>query len=243
VTEETVPAIHYAPERLNAIVSHITEYLAAKNAVRDLTLNRSRSLIRFCANSIRATHRHEYAEARALLDEATAAARTMKDDASAFPDVYYAGYLQDALKELAEAAVVLALVTGQDLPGPDELGIEYAAYLNGLGEAMGEMRRYALDSMRREDDSSAEVLLEIMDDVYSHLVAIDFPDTLTGGLRRTTDMVRGVTERTRGDLSISIRQERLLAALQSVESRLAPDGQAASAPDEVGRSAVTPEDR
>ena len=220
MTADGTQGIHFDPGRLNGIIAGITAYLTAKNKVRDLTLNRSRELIRCCANSIRATHRHEHAEALALLNEAKAAALTAKEDAAAFPDVYYAGYLQDALKELAEAATVLALVTGEPLPGPDDLGIEYAAYLNGLGEAMGEMRRYALDSMRRDDGAAAEGLLEVMDDVYSHLVAIDFPDSLTSGLRRTTDMVRGVTERTRGDLTTSYRQERLRAALQALEAQL-----------------------
>ncbi|NLD74693.1 MAG: haloacid dehalogenase [Chloroflexi bacterium] len=202
------------------IIDRVTEYLTAKNEVRDLTLSRSRSLIRFCANSIRAAHRHEYDEARALLAEAQEAARTVQADASAYPDIYHAGYLQDALKELAEASIVLAIVTGQPIPDPDELGIEYAAYLNGLAEAMGEMRRYALDSMRRDDIAAAEALLEVMDDVYSHLVTIDFPDALTGGLRRTTDMVRGVTERTRGDLTTAYREERLQEALQALEAKL-----------------------
>ena len=216
---ETNRVAHDA-QRLAAIVDRITEHLTTKNQVRDLTLSRSRALIRYCANSIRAAHRHEYDEARALLAEAREAAATMKADAAAYPDVYYAGYLQDALKELAEAAIVLAIVTGQEVPDPDELGIEYAAYLNGLGEAMGEMRRYVLDSMRRDDLASAEGLLDVMDDVYSHLVTIDFPDSLTGGLRRTTDMVRGVTERTRGDLTTTYRQERLQEALQALEAKL-----------------------
>jgi translin len=206
--------------RIAGIIDRVTEYLTAKNEVRDLTLSRSRSLIRFCANSIRAAHRHEYDEARALLAEAQEAARTVQADASAYPDIYHAGYLQDALKELAEASIVLAIVTGQPIPDPDELGIEYAAYLNGLAEAMGEMRRYALDSMRRDDIAAAEALLEVMDDVYSHLVTIDFPDALTGGLRRTTDMVRGVTERTRGDLTTAYREERLQEALQALEAKL-----------------------
>ena len=149
--------------RIAGIIDRVTEYLTAKNEVRDLTLSRSRSLIRFCANSIRAAHRHEYDEARALLAEAQEAARTVQADASAYPDIYHAGYLQDALKELAEASIVLAIVTGQPIPDPDELGIEYAAYLNGLAEAMGEMRRYALDSMRRDDIAAAEALLELID--------------------------------------------------------------------------------
>ena len=217
---------------LESVIGRIHDELTRKNEVRDLTLSRSRALIRFCANSIRATHRHEYDVARQLLDEARAAAKIMCDDVIApdtgrsYADVYYAGYLQDAMKELAEAAITLALVTGEQIPDPDDAaafggaGIEYAAYLNGMAEAMGEMRRFALDSIRRGDTSEAERLLEIMDEVYSQLVTIDFPDSLTRGLRRTTDMVRGVTERTRGDLTTAVRQEKLQAALQAFEERL-----------------------
>lgn len=205
---------------LDSIVERIRDRLAEKNEVRDLTLNRSRSLIRYCANSIRATHRHEYAAARDLLDRAQEAAETMCQDASAYADIYHAGYVQDALKELAEATITLALVTGEPLPDPDAMDIPYAPYLNGLGEAMGEMRRFALDSIRRGDTEEAEALLEMMDEVYGQLVTIDFPDALTRGLRRTTDMVRGVTERTRGDLTTAVRQENLQEALQRLEKKL-----------------------
>jgi translin len=208
-------------EQLDTIIERIQGELGRKNAIRDLTLGRSRELIRYCANSIRATHRHEYDRAEELLQEARAAAQTMCDDARPYADVYYAGYLQDAMKELAEAGITLALVSRRPLPDPDDWGVEYPAYLNGLGEAVGEMRRFALDSIRRGDTDEAERLLEIMDDVYSHLVTIDFPDAMTGGLRRTTDMVRGVTERTRGDLTTAVRQEKLQAALQEMEERMA----------------------
>lgn len=194
--------------------------LTRKNEVRDLTLARSRTLIRHCANSIRATHRREYELARQLLDEAKAAGETMCAEARIYWDIYHAGYVQDALKELAEAAITLALVTLEPLPDPDALGIEYAAYLNGLGEAIGEMRRFALDSMRRGDLDEAERILEVMDEAYSYLVTVDFPDALTRGLRRTTDMVRGVTERTRGDLTTAVRQEQLRSALRAFEERL-----------------------
>lgn len=193
--------------------------LTRRNEVRDLTLNRSRMLIRFCANSIRATHRHEFDLARRLWSEAKEAAEVMQNDARPFADIYYAGYLQDALKELAEAAITLALVSGEPLPDPDDLGIEYPAYLNGLAEAAGELRRYALDSLRRGSTDEAERLLGLMDDIYSELVTVDFPDALTGGLRRTTDMVRGVTERLRSDLTTIMRQEQLQAALQAFEQR------------------------
>ena len=206
-------------EDLERIIERIRADLTRKNALRDTTLARSRELIRFCANSIRATHRHEYEEAGALLEQAQTAARVMCDDARPYADIYYSGYTQDALKELAEASITLALVSGRALPDPDLLRIDYPAYLNGLGEAMGEMRRFALDSMRREDTVEAERVMAIMDDVYTFLVTIDFPDALTGNLRRTTDMVRGVTEKTRGDLTTVIRQEQLQQALQAFEAR------------------------
>ena len=206
--------------RLESIVERIDTYLTEKTGVRDLTLSRSRTLIRYCANSIRATHRHEYDDARALLEQAKEAARVMKEDASQFADVEHAGYLHDAVKELAEAAITLALVTEKPLPGPEYLNVDYVSYLNGLGEAMGEMRRFSLDAIRRGDIATAERLLACMDEVYSHLVTIDYPDSLTRGLRRTTDMVRGVTERTRGDLTTAVRQEQLQQALRRVEGRL-----------------------
>jgi len=205
---------------LEALIEHMRTDLARKSKVRDLTLSRARTMIRFCADSIRATHRREYELARQLLGQASAAAAEMCDDARAYLDVYYAGYSQDAMKELAEAAITLALVTGEPLPDPDVLRIEYPAYLNGLAEAMGELRRSALDCMRRGEIDEAERLLGIMDQVYSYLTTIDFPDSLTRGLRRTTDMVRGVTERTRGDLTTAVRQEKLQAALRAFEARL-----------------------
>ena len=205
---------------LDAVIDAARDDLTAKNAVRDLTLARSRSLIRFCANSIRATHRHEYEDAQGLFEEAKAASRVMCDEACVYPDVYYAGYLQDGMKELVEAAVTLALVTSDSVPTPEDLEVDSATYLNGLAEAIGEMRRFALDSLRREDIAEAERLLQIMDDVYSQLVTIDFPDSLTRGLRRNTDRVRGVTERTRGDLTLTVRQEQLRAELRAFQTRL-----------------------
>ena len=210
-------------DRLEAIVSGIVDDLTTKNRIRDATLQRSRELIRYCANSIRATHRREYGLAGELLAQAKGAAARMREDAAAYGDVYHAGYTQDALKELAEAAVTLAVVTGQPLPTPEEVEVEHAAYLNGLGEAAGELRRFALDSIRRGEIEGAEALLAVMDEIYSQLVTVDFPDALTGGLRRTTDMVRGVTERTRGDLTTAARQEKLQEALRQFERRLEAD--------------------
>jgi translin len=205
---------------LETIVQSIREDWTEKNHVRDLTLQRSRMLIRLCANSIRATHRQDYTEARSLLGEAQQEAALIMADAAPFADIADSGYLLDALKELAEAALTLAFVTGEDLPTPENLSVPGASYLNGLGEAAGELRRFALDAMRRDDLTQAEQMLAAMDDIYSHLVTMDFPDTLTRGLRRTTDMVRGVTERTRGDLTTAVRENMLQRALIEFEGRL-----------------------
>jgi len=207
-------------ENLGEIITKIQEDWETRNAVRDLTLVRSRALIRCCANSIRATHRREYKAARELLTQAKAMADEMLSEAEPFGDIYQAGYTQDALKEMAEAAITLALITGEPCPDPDELGIGYAAYANGLGEAASELRRFALDSLRQGDLAEAERMLEMMDEVYGYLVTLDFPDNLTRGLRRTTDMVRAVLERTRGDVTVAARQDRLEAALKNLDARL-----------------------
>ena len=201
------------------IVDGIRAEFSQKNQVRDATLNRSRELIRLCSLSIRATHRHEWEEANALLASAREAAAVMVGDLTAYADLNDAGYTQDALKELVEAHILYAFVRGQDLPGPLELGVPPAAYLNGLAEAASELRRFVLDLIRLGRTTEGEPYLALMDEVYSHLIAIDFPDALTGGLRRTTDMLRGVLERTRGDLTVAVRQEELQAALAAFEAK------------------------
>jgi translin len=202
-------------EKLQTIVDSICDKFEAKNGVRDETLRRSRQLIRYSANAIRATHRDDFSDAASLLETARSSAAEMIADTQQYPDLFYAGYTQDALKELAEAHITFALVTGAGLPTPDTLNVEPAAYINGLAEAAGELRRYVLDRLRRGDVATGERLLAVMDDIYSLLITVDFPDAVTGGLRRNTDMVRGVLERTRGDLTMAVRQEEMKAAMRT----------------------------
>lgn len=191
---------------LDGIIARIVENFAEKNAARERALAASRTLIRMSANSIRAVHRGEFEAAAATLDEA----RAIRDDAVAalqnHLDIYYAGFLHDAQKEYAEARTTLALLSGHVIPTPEELGVEYAAYLNGIAEAVGEMRRMVLDRLRRGQFDGCEQILQSMDDIYAVLVTIDFPDAMTGGLRRTTDQTRGILEKTRGDLTMAIVQ-------------------------------------
>lgn len=202
---------------LEAIAQEIRSSLEAKNSARDAALVRCRELIRLCALAIRAVHREDYTEAEGLLDQARQAAFTLQMDLAPFPELLYAGYAQDALKEWAEASLVYALATGRRLPGPRDLNVSEAAYLNGLAEAATELRRRILDLIRTDRFAEAERLLRAMDEIYEVLITMDYPDALTGNLRRATDVVRGTLERTRGELTLSIREHRLQQALQRLE--------------------------
>lgn len=205
---------------LLAIVESIRQDFIQTNDRRDETLRQSRALVRSCANAIRAIHRHEWAEAGLLLQEARTDAKTMVEPLGNHPALYHAGYTQDALKELVEAHVVYAIVQGEPLPLPAALYVTGATYLRGLSEAATEMRRFVLDLMRQGQVLEAEPYLAHMDEIYSQLLTIDFPDAITDGLRRHTDVLRGVLERTRGDLTLAIRQDQMRQSLQSFESRL-----------------------
>ena len=205
---------------LEAIDAAARDELGAKHAARERALVDSRALIRTCANTIRAVHRREFERAADMLGQAAAASARLADELRDYQDLYWAGYVQDAQKEYVEANVTYRAVRGEPLPTPGELGVAAGPFLNGLGEAVGELRRYVLDRLRRDDSEGCEALLQIMDDVYSLLVTVDYPDALTGGLRRTTDNVRGILERTRGDLTSALRQRELQAALRQLEARL-----------------------
>ena len=207
-------------EPLSAIVEEIRTELNTINGLRDTTLARSRALTRACANSIRAIHRHEWQEAELLLAQARAEAHAMVEAIAGQPTLYHAGYTQDALKELVEAHLVAAVVRGTPLPAPAELFVTGATYLRGMSEAATEMRRFVLDLMRRNQVADAEPYLDFMDEVYSQLITIDFPDAVTDGLRRHTDVLRSVLERTRGDLTLAIRQEQMRLALLGFATNL-----------------------
>jgi len=205
---------------LAQIVNDIREDFTQINRLRDETLTRSRALIRSCAESIRAIHRHEWEDAATMLDEARQAAQEMVAPLGDFPALYHAGYTQDALKELVEAHLLHAVLRGQDPPLPADLFVTGATYLRGMSEAATEMRRFVLDQMRRGHLNEAEPLLDFMDEVYSLLITVDFPDSITDGLRRNTDVLRNVLERTRGDLTLGLRQEQMRTALAHFEARL-----------------------
>ena len=205
-----------ATSNLEAIAQRIRTSFAAKDAAREKVLRLCREVIRCSALSIRAAHRYEFDESQASLDRGRELLEEVRETLSEYSELLHTGFAHDAQKEYAEGSITLALVTGKPVPEPEELGVSYPAYLNGLGEAVGELRRHLLDAIRKGDLSRCEELLSNMDDMYGILVTMDFPDALTYNLRRTTDVVRGILEKTRSDLSLMIRQkelERMIGAL------------------------------
>jgi translin len=198
---------------LETILTDARTTLETTYQAREKALAHGRALTRTCANAIRALHRSEFTEARASLDGAGEAARAMAQTLTPFPELLYAGYVQDAHKELAEAECLFALLTDAPLPTPNDISIQTAAYLNGLAEAASELRRHALDCLRRGDIARAETMLTQMDDILSALMTIDYPDAVTSGLRRTCDTLRAVVERTRGDVALAVVHENLIHRL------------------------------
>lgn len=196
-------------ENLNSIADKIRADLMAKDAAREKALPLCRDVIRYSGRSIRALHRQEFDKARDMLGSAGKLVGDAKQHLAEYCELQHSRFILDAQKEFAEASITLTLITKQKLPDPDELGVDYAAYLNGLGEAIGEIRRYILDSLRKGDLSRGDELLQAMDDIYDVLVTMDFPDAITASLRHTTDMMRAVLERTRSDLTLAIQQKNL----------------------------------
>ena len=202
---------------LDAIIERIDQHLESKNAAREEVLALSRRIVQHASGVIRAAHRHEWADARATLDDAAGLVAQMHGQTADQSELYWAGYTQDALKEYAEAHLTLALIEDTALPTPESIQVEEAAYLNGLAEAASELRRHILDLVRHNDYDTANRLLEKMEEIYSRLITIDYPHAITQNLRRTTDQLRGVLERTRGDLTLTMKQEELKHALRAVE--------------------------
>jgi len=210
--------------RLEQIAEDIRADFDAQTAARDAALAQTRQLTRHCAQAIRAIHRDEHDNAAAELDAACDLAMALVAGLKDFPDLYFAGYTQDALKEYAEASLVTALVQGGEIPRPQDLNVESATYLQGLAEAAGELRRRCLDILRHGHSDEAERLLGEMDEIYAVLVTMDYPDAVTRGLRRLTDICRSLVERTRGDMTISLRQKGLENSLRRLEEQLGKPG-------------------
>ena len=206
--------------KLENIADEIRQKFDVRTAMRDQALAQARQLTRACSLAIRAVHRDDKEAMEMQLSQALTLADKLRNELREHTDLYYAGYTQDALKEFVEANVTCALIQGHPLQTPEELGVEDATYLNGLAEVVGELRRRTLDILRSGYSQEAERLLGHMDEIYSVLVTMDYPDAITNGLRRQTDLARGIIEKTRGDVTFSLRGEHLTQAIRQLSGQL-----------------------
>jgi len=210
-------------QKLEQIAEKIRKDFDVRTTARDQALAQARQLTRACALSIRAVHRDETDTMNEHLTEARTLADGLHNDLAAHPDLFYAGYTQDALKEFVEANITCALIQNKPLLTPAELNVADATYLNGLAEVVGELRRRTLDILRHGYSQEAERLLGYMDEIYSVLVTMDYPDAITNGLRRQTDLARSIIEKTRGDVTFSLRGEHLEQAIGKISAQLNGD--------------------
>lgn len=199
------------------IGSQAIEQLTLRNRAREQALGASREVIRHSANAIRAVHRGEFEEARHVISKATSRLMETTPIRNENPEIYFAGFLADARKEFSEANITLAVISGNPIPRSEDLGVDPSSFLNGLAEVIGELRRYILDALRRDSFDHCQELMDVMDEIYSILMTVDFPEAVTGGLRHSTDQMRGVLERTRGDLTMALRQRNLEVRLAQWE--------------------------
>jgi translin len=206
--------------KLEHIADSIRQDFDTRTAARDKALAQARQLTRACSLAIRAVHRDDTDEMNQHLNEAHKLAQTLTTELHDHPDLFHAGYTQDALKEFVEANVTCALIQNQPLLTPEELGVVNATYLNGLAEVGGELRRRILDILRHGYSEESERLLGYMDEIYSVLVTMDYPDAITNGLRRQTDIARSIIEKTRGDITFSLRGEHLEQAIERLSAQL-----------------------
>jgi len=226
--------------KLEAIAERIRQNFDVRTSKRDEALKKARQLTRACSLAIRAVHRDDREAMETNLAEAQTLADILREELKDHPELFIAGYTQDSLKEFVEAKVTCALIQNQELQTPEELGVQDATYLNGLAEVVGELRRRTLDILRSGYSEEAERLLGYMDEIYSVLVTIDYPDAITNGLRRQTDLARGIIEKTRGDVTFSLRGEQLTEAIRGLSSQL--NGGQVEAEDRGGLSIPMNED-
>jgi translin len=226
--------------KLEGIAEKIRQDFDRRTASRDGALAQARQLTRACSLAIRAVHRADSTSMQEQLKEARRLSQALIDGLQQHPDLYYAGYTQDALKEYVEANVTCALIQNRPLPAPEELGVTGFTYLNGLAEVVGELRRKTLDILRHGYSQEAERLLTIMDDIYAVLVTMDYPDAITNGLRRQTDLARGIIEKTRGDMTFSLRGEHLEQAMARLSAQLSGDSIPAGTRSQPARQDLQP---
>lgn len=206
--------------RIDEFADEAREQLESIHRDRESAYTTSREIVQAASATIKAVHRGEFDEAGGQVARTRELYERMMAAVHASPEIGYSGFVGDAAREYAEAAQVLALIVDDDLPGPADIGVDSADWLNGLGDTVGELRRHVLDLIRRDEVDEAEKYLEMMDEIYQTIMSFDYPESVTKGLRRRSDQARGAVERTRGDLTNALRQSRLEKRMRQLEEAL-----------------------
>lgn len=198
-----------ARERLEQIHQH-----------REQAYTTSREIVQAASATIKAVHREDYEQAREHVQRTRELHERMMEAVDASPEIGYGGFVGDAAREYAEAALVLGLIGEGSLPGPGEIGVDHADWLNGLGDTVGELRRHVLDLIRHDEVEDAERFLAMMDEIHQTIMSFDYPNAVTKSLRQRSDQARRAVERTRGDLTNALRQSRLERRMRRLEQAL-----------------------
>lgn len=192
----------------------------AMDEARERSLDASRKITRFSGDAIKAIHRGEWERADAMMVETGKLIREVNDILKDFPEIYYAGFVGNAQTEYAEVSILYAILHDRDIPDPVDLGIDPAAYLSGMGDATGELRRHILDLIRLDRAEDGEKYLNIMDEFFTEMTSFDYPDAITRGLRKKADTARSLIERTRGDLTNALQAKKLMKSMDKLRDDL-----------------------
>jgi translin len=210
----------YRIDSMEDIMERIRSRLDAIDRARESALIASRKITRNSGDSIKAIHREEWDSAEKLIEDTGVLVTEVNVILKKFPEIYYAGFVADAQTEFAEVSILYAALKNKPLPGPDELSVDYTAYLNGVGDCIGELRRHILDLIRKGRAEEGEKYLSLMDEFFTQMITFDYPDAITRGLRKKTDAARSVIERTRGDLTNALQVKDLKVSMEKMGKKL-----------------------
>ncbi len=205
-------------KNLEEIATRIESRLDEKDAVREVAIKSSRAINRLAGSIVHSIHKGE--DINSLMHEALDETHRLRSLLEDYPDLWASGLVEGSLQELSEAAILLSLVNDDDdLPDPDALGVPLASYLLGLADAVGELRRFALEKLRGGDVEEATKYLEMMEDIFLVIMRFDYPDALVA-IRRKQDVARSLLEKTRGELAVAVNSRRLQAKIDGLAKKL-----------------------
>ncbi len=200
---------------LEEIGKEIEEVLDEKDSVREIAIKSSREIIRIASRVITKLHRreNEIEEIRRIKEEVWHLRSLLLNE---YPDLFYSGFVQNALQEYVEALLLEAIINKKDIPSPKELYVNPSAYLMGCGDVVGELRREVLESLRVGNFNQAESYLQLMEEFYEMLMRFNYPSGLVP-IKQKQDVARALVEKTRGEITIAAMNRNLELKIEKFE--------------------------